>query len=168
MHNKVVYRIAAALHRSGFSVLRFNFRGVGKSVGKHDHGHGEREDLRAGIDFMSERCPGAMLWLAGFSFGASVMLNVACQDDRVAAMIAAGLPVSKYDLSGLTRCRIPKLFVQGSRDQFGPVDALTLLFEGSSEPKRLAVIDGADHFFDGKLDQVERAVSEFAAEHAAI
>ena len=168
MHNKVVYRIASALHKSGLTVLRFNFRGVGSSAGRHDEGRGEQDDLRSAISYITGRYPEAELWLAGFSFGALVMLNVACSDRRVSAMIAAGLPASKYALNSLTECSIPKLFVQGERDQFGAIENVRALVETSSDPKQLVVIEGADHFFDGKLDLLERAVSEFAGRQSAI
>ncbi|HEU4391278.1 MAG TPA: alpha/beta fold hydrolase [Blastocatellia bacterium] len=161
MHNKVVYRVAGALHKKGFTVLRFNFRGVGRSDGVHDEGRGEQDDLRSAIDFVVERYKTPELWLAGFSFGARVMLNVACDDNRVSAMIAAGLPVSRYDLTGLTGCSKPKLFVHGERDQFGSVEMLRTLVEASGEPRQLVVIEDADHFFEGKLDRLERVISDF-------
>src|SRR5215216_2290537 len=83
MHNKVVYRIAKAFENAGFAVLRFNFRGAGRSQGKHDQGRGEQEDLRASIKFMEEKYTGAEVWLAGFSFGAAVMLRAACADPSI-------------------------------------------------------------------------------------
>src|SRR3982751_4153035 len=87
MHNKVVYRIAKAFERAGFAVLRFNFRGTGLSLGKHDQGRGEQDDLRAAMRFVEEKYPGAEIWLAGFSFGAAVMLRVACGDESIRALV---------------------------------------------------------------------------------
>ncbi|HEY9230980.1 MAG TPA: alpha/beta fold hydrolase, partial [Blastocatellia bacterium] len=104
MHNKVVFRIARAFQEAGFAVLRFNFRGTGRSHGEHDEGRGEQDDLRAAIAFIEQKYEGAELWLAGFSFGAAVMLRVACDEARVRALIAAGAPVSKYDFSQLIHC----------------------------------------------------------------
>src|SRR5918912_3777577 len=86
MHNKVVFRIARAFQEAGFAVLRFNFRGTGRSEGTHDEGRGEQDDLRAAMAFIEQRYAGAEVWLAGFSFGAAVMLRAACGDRRVRAL----------------------------------------------------------------------------------
>src|SRR5215210_1850518 len=101
MHNKVVYRIARGFEKAGFAVLRFNFRGAGRSEGAHDYGRGEQDDLRAAIEFMEKKYPNAEAWIAGFSFGAAVMLRSACGDTQVKAIVAAGTPVSKYDFAYL-------------------------------------------------------------------
>ena len=164
MHNKVVFRIAKAFHQSGFAALRFNFRGTGRSEGSHDEGRGEQDDLRAAIGFVEQRYPGAEIWLAGFSFGSAVMLRVACGLERASALVAAGVPVSKYDFEHLASCAKPKLFVQGGRDEFGPAADIGRLFEALPEPKRLKVIDGADHFFEGRLDELEQVVKDFIKE----
>jgi hypothetical protein len=161
MHNKVVYRIAKAFLKADFAVLRFNFRGVGRSEGEHDDGIGERDDLRAAIRLMEERYSESEIWLAGFSFGAAVMLRAACDENRVRALIAAGTPVSKYSFSAVQACDKPKLFVQGSLDQYGTVAELTRFFASLREPKELRIIEGADHFFEGHLDELYQAVYDF-------
>lgn len=161
MHNKVVYRIARAFQDSGFSVLRFNFRGVGRSQGEHDDGLGEQDDLRSAIKFIEEKYPGAEVWLAGFSFGSVVMLRAASCDDRARAIIAVGVPVSKYDFSEIARCGKPKLFVQGSLDQFGSAGDLKRLFASLDDPKELKIIEGADHFFEGRLNELVDAITNF-------
>jgi uncharacterized protein len=161
MHNKVVFRIARAFQDSGFSVLRFNFRGTGRSEGEHDDGLGEQDDLRAAIKFIEEKYPDAEIWLAGFSFGSAVMLRAASCDDRVRAIVAVGVPVSKYDFSEVSRCGKPKLFVQGSLDQFGSPDDLKRVFESLDEPKQLRIIEGADHFFEGHLSELVDDISSF-------
>ena len=166
MHNKVVFRIAKAFHQSGFAALRFNFRGTGRSEGSHDEGRGEQDDLRAAIGFIERKYPRAQVWLAGFSFGSAVMLRVACEHERVRALIAAGVPVSKYDFEQTVTCAKPKLFVQGGRDEFGSAADIEMLFGMLPEPKRLKVIDGADHFFEGHLEALEQAVKEFIIEFA--
>jgi uncharacterized protein len=161
MHNKVVYRIAKAFEQAEFAVLRFNFRGTGGSQGEHDLGRGEQDDLRAAINFMSVRYAGPEIWAAGFSFGAAVALRVGCNHDAVRALVAAGLPVSTTDFASVVGCDRPKLFVQGSRDQFGSAADLQRVFEKLVEPKRLRIIEGADHFFDGQLQELQREVSDF-------
>jgi uncharacterized protein len=164
MHNKVVFRIAKAFQQSGFAALRFNFRGTGRSEGSHDEGRGEQDDLQAAISFIEQKYPGAEVWLAGFSFGSAVMLRVACRHERVHALVAAGVPVSKYDFEHIVSCAKPKLFVQGALDEFGPAAVIERLFEMLPEPKRLKIIEGADHFFEGHLEELEQAVKEFIAD----
>jgi uncharacterized protein len=165
MHNKVVFRIARAFQEAGFAVLRFNFRGTGRSHGEHDEGRGEQEDLRAAISFIEQKYEGAELWLAGFSFGAAVMLRVACGEARVRALVAAGAPVSKYDFSQLIHCDRPKLFVQGALDEFGTPAELTHFVTRLDEPKTLKIIEGADHFFAGHLDELAQTISDFIAQY---
>jgi uncharacterized protein len=161
MHNKVVYRIAKAFQNAGFAVLRFNFRGTGYSQGEHDRGRGEQDDLRAAIKFMEEKFTNAEMWVAGFSFGAAVMLRAACVDPSVRAIVAAGSPVSKSGLSDVIDCDKPKLFVQGGLDEFGSAADIARFVAKLSEPKMLKVIEGADHFFEGHLPELEKAVSDF-------
>lgn len=161
MHNKVVYRIAKAFHSAGFAVLRFNFRGTGHSQGEHDQGRGEQDDLRAAIKFMEERYSNSEAWLAGFSFGSAVMLRAACGDPSIRAIIAAGVPVSKSGLTDVISCDKPKLFIQGELDEFGRPEDLVRFVGKLSEPKTLKIIEGADHFFEGHLAELEKAVSDF-------
>lgn len=161
MHNKVVYRIAKAFQDAGFAVLRFNFRGVGSSQGEHDEGHGEQDDLRAAIKFMKEKYPEAEAWVAGFSFGSVVMLRAACSDSSIRALVAAGVPVSKYDFREVIGCDKPKLFVQGESDEFGRAADLERFVAKLSEPKTLKIIEGVGHFFEGRLGELEKAVSDF-------
>jgi alpha/beta superfamily hydrolase len=161
MHNKVVYQTAKALHLRGIPVLRFNFRGAGLSEGVHDQGKGERDDVRAGLDFMAEQYPESRLLLAGFSFGSWVGLRVGCEDERVTDLIGLGVPVDRSNLSYLENCRKPKLFIQGGNDQFGSQENLRALYAKLPEPKQLAIVEGADHFFTRKLDHVAAAINEW-------
>ncbi len=159
MHNKVVFRIARAMHHHGFPVLRFNFRGAGLSHGSHDAGRGERDDVRTALDSLSVSFPGKSMVLAGFSFGAWVGLRVGCEDNRVAELVGLGIPVNSSDLSYLTACKKPKLFLQGEMDQFGSRELVESLVANMPEPKQLAIISGADHFFEGRLDQMTAALN---------
>ena len=162
MHNKVVFRVARTLHELGLPVLRFNFRGAGTSEGQHDAGEGERDDVRAALDYLKLEFPEASVLLAGFSFGAWVGLRVGCEDARVSALIGLGLPVKNLDLSYLAACTQPKLIVQGTQDQYGDIARVKELVESMPEPKQLVCVEGADHFFTGKLDEVARAVQAWA------
>jgi alpha/beta superfamily hydrolase len=166
MHNKVVYRIARVFQEHGYAVLRFNFRGTGLSQGEHNHGNGETDDLRAAIEFVANRYHSPRLWLAGFSFGAAVMLRGACTDDRAIGIVAAGTPISKYDFSGVAACTKPKLFIQGENDQYGAVADLERFVNQLPEPKTLRVIAGAEHFFEGKLGELASVISEFLDRYA--
>ena len=167
MHNKVVYRVAKSLDALGLPVLRFNFRGTGKSTGTHDRGVGEGGDVLAALDFLSAEFSGVPQLVAGFSFGSLVGLRVGCEDDRVIALIGLGLPVNQSDVSFLGSCVKPKLFVQGGEDQFGAVEKLRVVVSRLPEPKRLVAVAGGDHFFVGKLDQVDTAISEWTRERIA-
>lgn len=163
MHNKVVFRISRAFQDAGFAVLRFNFRGTGRSEGEHDQGRGEQDDLKAAIEFVERKYQGAEVWLAGFSFGSVVMLRAAACEDRVRAIIAVGVPVTRVDVGEIPRCNKPKLFVQGSRDEFGSIVDLERMFSAIDEPKQLKIIEGADHFFEERLTELSDAVSMFVA-----
>ena len=161
MHNKVVYRAVQALTRSGYDTLRFQFRGVGLSEGRHDAGRGEVEDFRAALD-EAERVAGLPIVAGGFSFGSAVGLKAASQDPRVAAFVALGFPVASE--SGLMVPRpprdVPSLFVVGEKDTFGPPSELAKFLGGT---QRLVVIPGADHFFEGQLDLVGETIAQFLA-----
>ena len=168
MHNKVVFHAMKALNGFGFPVLRFNFRNTGLSEGDHDHGHGEADDVRTALDWLEHeyRMP---LIFAGFSFGAAVGLRVACPDDRVQAVIGLGVPVKPsdervYDLDFFESCDKPKLFISGSRDQFGPRAKLEELVSKMPAPKKLVIIESADHFFEGRLREMRDAIEAWIKE----
>jgi len=168
MHNKVVFRAAAALSDAGLLVLRINFRGVGQSTGEHDQGRGEREDVRAGLDFLTEKYPGQEITLCGFSFGARVGLEVGIADQRVRRLISIGTPVDNYDFGFLEDSRQPILFVHGDRDEFGSVERLRELVAKIARhaPAQLRVIEGAGHFFDDQLAELKAAITEWASVEA--
>jgi alpha/beta superfamily hydrolase len=161
MHNKVVYRAAKSLDALGVPVLRFNFRGTGASGGQHDRGDGEREDVRAALDFLAAVFSSVPLLLAGFSFGCWVGLRVGCADNRVTSLMGLGTPVNSTDFSFLRESAKPKLFVHGENDQFGEVHKVQTLIESLPGENRLVVVPNADHFFAGKLDQLDQAITEW-------
>jgi alpha/beta superfamily hydrolase len=164
MHNKVVYQAAKSLDALGLPVLRFNFRGTGMSEGKHDRGVGERDDVRAALDFLAGEFPKIPLLVAGFSFGCWVGLRAGCEDARVTELIGLGAPVNSADFSYLQQCEKPKLFVHGSNDIYGAVDKLKSVVATAPGENRIVVVEDADHFFVGKLDQVDQAISAWATE----
>jgi uncharacterized protein len=168
LHNKVVFHTMKALNRFGYPVLRFNFRGAGLSQGEHDHGDGEVEDIHTALDWLDREFHLPLIF-AGFSFGAAVGLRVACPDARVRAVIGLGLPVVTiddrvYDFQFLQTCMKPKLFVSGERDQFGPRAKLAGVMEALPEPKKLVIIGGADHFFEGRLRELRDSIESWIKE----
>jgi alpha/beta superfamily hydrolase len=166
MHNKVVFRAAAALNDAGLITLRINFRGVGQSTGEHDEGRGERDDVRAGLDYLSGHYPDSKITLCGFSFGARVGLEVGLADPRVHYLIGIGTPLNKYDFEFLQACRKPLLLVHGEHDEFGDVarvKELALELEKHTRV-RLVVIPGAGHFFENGLDELKRTITEWITE----
>jgi uncharacterized protein len=164
MHNKVVYRAAKAMQSLGLPTLRFNFRGTGLSEGEHDEGRGEQDDVRAALDCLEQRFARPML-VVGFSFGAHVALRTCCGDPRVPGFAALGLPVAAegrhYRYSFLASCTMQKLFISGGSDEYGPEPELRAIIATAAEPKTLVIVPEADHFFAGKLDQMQQALREW-------
>jgi hypothetical protein len=173
LHNKVVFHTMKTLNSFGFPVLRFNFRGTGLSEGEHDYGKGEIEDVQTALDWLDAQYHLPLIF-AGFSFGAAVGLRPACADPRVSAVIGLGIPVAPvaadaedprvYTFEFLQDCAKPKLFVSGARDQFGPRAKLQVLVASVPEPKKLVIIEGADHFFEGRLHELRNAVESWIKE----
>ena len=173
LHNKVVFHTMKALNSFGFPVLRFNFRGTGLSQGEHDQGEGEVDDVRAALDWLDAEYHLPVVF-AGFSFGAAVGLRAACADHRVRAVIGVGTPVGPvvadsevprtYTFDFLRDCPKPKLFVSGARDQFGPRSKLEALVASAPDPKKLVIIEGADHFFEGSLRELRDAIEAWVKE----
>jgi len=157
MHNKVVYRTARALRSLGYVVLRFNFRGVGKSEGKHDGGIGEIDDARAALAWLRNRYPGLPYAAAGFSFGSQVALGVACAAGDAECAIALGYPALRAS-TGWTHCVVPKIFIQSTHDEHGPAAVMEAFFAQAAEPKRLIWVEAQDHFFAGGLDALEARI----------
>ncbi|MFY9909779.1 MAG: alpha/beta fold hydrolase [Candidatus Sulfotelmatobacter sp.] len=173
LHNKVVFHTMKALNSFGFPVLRFNFRGAGLSEGEHDQGRGEVDDVRTAFDWLDSEFHLPLIF-TGFSFGAAVGLRAACPDPRVRAAISLGTPVAPavddnqlprtYSFDFLRTCAKAKLFVSGSRDQFGPSEKLEALVAAAPEPKKLVLIEGADHFFAGRLHELRHAIEAWIKE----
>ena len=160
MHTKAVYQAAKALARIDVAVLRFNFRGVGGSAGKFDGGPGEMDDFRAGLDFMATRYAGLPLWSAGFSFGSWIAWNVGLDDVRVPMMLGIGLPVDRFDFSPVKQSEKAKFLIHGERDELISIRDIRKFYSELHEPKELAVIEDANHLFEGKTSEVGDAVED--------
>ena len=161
MDNKVTYRIARGLEDAGALVLRYNFRGAGRSEGVHDDGRGEQDDLKAALRFLrSQGGKGLPTLLAGFSFGSVMSIHVALQDPSVDALLLVGLPTGRHDLGVLAQVLRPVGLIQGEEDEHGPLDSCRRLWTELPEPKQWIVIAGAGHFFDEQQRELQRAVGE--------
>jgi uncharacterized protein len=163
MHNKVVYRIARGLRRAGSVVLRFNYRGVNLSEGVYDEGAGEFHDARVCLDYLRSRYPELRFTLAGFSFGSRIALRLGCSNEACGGVnprrvIAVGFPTIYHDRGYLDHCTIPRVFVQSTHDEFGPVDQLAPFVASLPEPKKLVLIEAADHFFANGLPELEQCI----------
>jgi hypothetical protein len=162
MHNKVVYHAMKAFQAYGLPVLRFNFRGAGLSEGTHDNGRGEVSDVHAALDWLEQEYHLPLLF-AGFSFGSNVGMRACCGDARVKGLVALGLPVQaggrEYHYSFLSGCAQPKLFISGNNDEFGSQAAVEAVVAGAAPPAALVMVPGADHFFAGKLEQMQQALT---------
>ena len=159
-HTKVVYQAAKAFCRLGCAVMRFNFRGVGVSDGAFDEGVGEKDDFRAGIDFMARRYPSVPSWAAGMSFGAGSAMTAGAEDDRVTTLVGIAAPIGLYDFSAVRLSTKPKFFIHGEHDEICALRAVREFYGHASEPKDLVVIDAANHLFDGHVTEVAEAIEE--------
>lgn len=161
MHTKAVFHAAKALARIDVPVLRFNFRGVGRSAGSFADGPGEQEDFRAALAFMIARYPDVRhIWCGGMSFGSWVALTVGAIDPGATALIGIACPVNRYDYSAVVSAGKATFLIHGERDELIPLPDIRKLYGQLAEPKELVVIDGADHLFDGKASEVGDAIED--------
>ena len=164
MHTKVVFQGSKALARVGCAVLRFNFRGVGRSAGEWDEGRGECDDFRAAVDFMAARHPGIELWAAGFSFGSYVALKTGAEDDRICTLIGIAPPVNRYDFTAVKSSTKPKFIIHGEADELIPLKQVREFYAQLADPKELVEIDRANHLFDGQVGEVADAIEDLLAD----
>lgn len=161
MHTKAVFHAAKALARIDVPVLRFNFRGVGRSAGSFTDGPGEREDFRAALAFMKARYPDIRhIWCGGMSFGSWVALTVGAEDPDVTALIGIACPVNKYDYTPVVEAGKPVFLVHGEHDELIPHKEIRKFYAMLPEQKELVLVDGADHLFDGKVSEVGDAIAD--------
>jgi uncharacterized protein len=161
MHNKVVYQAAKSLDALGIPVLRFNFRGAGVSAGAHDNGQGERGDVQAAIDFLAGEFSQTPILVGGFSFGSWVGLRVGCEDARVSELLGLGIPVNNSSFEYLESCAKPKLIIQGTNDEHGAWEKVEQVVTRMAGETRVVFVQDADHFFVGRLDKVDEAITEW-------
>jgi len=161
MDNPVVVRVQEVCAELGLATLRFNFRGVGGSGGTHGGGVAEQDDARIALDVLAQATGEVPLAIAGYSFGAWVAALVGCRDARVSALALVAPPLAMYDFGGVEGKRVPTLAVAGSADPYCPMSDFRR-FTARFAWVTPAVIEGADHFFFGKLYPLGEAVGGWA------
>lgn len=164
MHTKALYQAAKAMPRIGVAALRFNFRGVGRSAGTFDAGPGEKADFRAAIDFAQERFPDVPIWAGGMSFGSWIAMTAGAEDPRVSLLLGVAPPVDRYDFETLKTCRLPKFIIHGESDELISIKEIRKFYAQLPEPKELAVIEDANHLFEGKASMVGEAIEDLLAD----
>jgi hypothetical protein len=170
MNNKVVYTLYHGFVRRGFSALRFNFRGVGRSQGTYDRGEGELSDAAAALDWLQTLNPNAgACWIGGFSFGAWIGMQLLMRRPEIDGFISVAPPANMFDFGFLAPCPASGLIIHGSADTLVPLEATRKLAQKLSHQRdikvELKVIEGADHYFQGKMDELGQAVDAYLAAH---
>ena len=168
MNNKVIYNLYHAFARQGFSVLRFNFRGVGRSQGVYDRGEGELSDAASALDWLQSINENASAcWIAGFSFGAWIGMQLLMRRPEIAGFVSVAPPANQYDFSFLAPCPSSGLVIQGSRDEIVPEAAVSKLVDKLSQQGGITidyrVIPGANHFFTEQMDELNGHVEDYLA-----
>lgn len=166
MNNKVVYSLYQSFVRQGFAVLRFNFRGVGRSQGRFDNGQGELSDAASALDWMQAQNPNAAdCWIAGFSFGAWISMQLMMRRPEISGFISVAPPASMHDFSFLAPCPASGLIVHGDKDEVVPIAAVSKLAQKLGNQKNIKVdyrvVEGGDHFFTDRIDELSGHVDDY-------
>ena len=169
MNNKVVYALYNAFKKSGFSVLRINFRGVGRSQGKFDNGVGELADAATALDWLQIQNPDiSSFWISGFSFGAWIAMQLMMRRPEIQAFAVAAPPVNKFDFSFLSPCPAHGIVIQGEQDSIVSEAAVAEFVEKLSKQKNTnidyQIVFGADHFFREKTDELIEVLSQYVSD----
>ena len=166
MNNRVVYALYQCFVRVGFSALRFNFRGVGRSQGRFDNGQGELSDAASALDWMQAQNPNAGgCWIGGFSFGAWIAMQLLMRRPEITAFITVAPPASMHDFTFLAPCPASGLIIHGDKDELVPLASVEKLAQKLASQKNIVidyhVIRGSDHFFRSYLDAVEETIDGY-------
>lgn len=172
MNNKVVYTLFHAFVRQGFSVLRFNFRGVGRSQGSFDRGEGELSDAASALDWLQTyNDNAAACWIAGFSFGAWIGMQLLMRRPEINGFISVAPPANMHDFSFLAPCPSSGLIVQGDKDEVVPEPSVKKLVDKLSSQRGIVidyrVVKGAGHFFQDEMEDLSGHVDDYLAKSLA-
>ncbi len=166
MNNKIVYNLYQIFTKYGFSSLRFNFRGVGRSQGHFDNGQGELSDAASALDWMQSQNPNtSSCWIAGFSFGAWVAMQLMMRRPEIQGFISVAPPASMYDFSFLAPCPASGMIVHGDKDEVIPQSSVDKLAQKLQKQKNITIdyrtIEGSDHFFNNHLDTLNGHIEDY-------
>lgn len=164
MTNKVAHTLARAFNDVGFTAVRFNFRGVGRSEGEYADAIGETDDTLAVVDWARQNWPGQPLWLAGFSFGAYVALHAAAKA-RPDGIVSVAVPVQRFDVGALQQPECPWIVIQGDHDELVEADEVIAWIDGLEPGPELVVLEGVDHFFHGRLRDLRQLLNDLLVPH---
>ena len=172
MNNRVVFEVYQTFVRRGFSTLRFNFRGVGRSQGEYDEGAGELSDAASALDWLQSANPDApQCWVSGFSFGAWICMQLLMRRPEINSFIALAPPANNYDFAFLAPCPASGLIVHGASDNMVPEDSVATLSQKLASQKRITIdyqiIEGANHFFHEKVDELTTRVDAYLEREVA-
>jgi hypothetical protein len=172
MNNKVVYALYHAFARRGFSVLRFNFRGVGRSKGSFDRGEGELSDAASALDWLQGFNGGASAcWIGGFSFGAWIGMQLLMRRPEISGFVSIAPPANMYDFTFLAPCPSSGMIIQGAEDEIVPPASVEKLVEKLSAQRNLEIdyrlIPGANHFFHDNLEQLDHHLGDYLSKNVA-
>ena len=159
LQNKVVHMLAKGFNDNGLITIRFNFRGVGKSQGEFDHGKGEADDVKIIVDFILQQCGSNEIWLAGFSFGAYVAAR-AYQNVNAERLLLVAPSVTLYDMNDIHNIQIPWSVIQGSEDEVIDPEAVRAWLALQKSAPILHWLDGAGHFFHGRLNDLREIIHQ--------
>ncbi len=173
MQNKVVHQVGQIFQKHEFSVLRFNFRGVGRSVGEYDHGQGELSDAASALDWLqqiNENAP--QCWITGFSFGAWIAMQLLMRRPEISGFIGIAPPANNYDFAFLAPCPVSGAIIHGTADQVVPIESVDKLVNKLSSQKNILVdylkIKGANHFFESHIPELSKHVSDYLGRQVAL
>jgi len=166
MNNKVVYAMYQSFVKRGFSTLRFNFRGVGRSQSTFDNGQGEMSDAASALDWMQAHNPNAQAcWIGGFSFGAWISMQLMMRRPEINGFLTISPPASQHDFSFLAPCPASGLIVHGDKDEIVPVDSVDKLAAKLRSQKNITVdyetVKGCDHFYGDHMDKLNKIINDY-------
>lgn len=170
MNNKVVYALYRSFADQGFNTLRFNFRGVGRSEGTYDNGEGELNDAASALDWLQTHNSNASAcWVAGFSFGAWIGMQLLMRRPELEGFISVSPPADRYDFGFLAPCPVPGLILQGDNDPIVPHTAVANLASKLQLQRGIQIdyrtVPTADHFFAGKLSELCDHVTDYLSKN---
>ena len=166
MNNKIIYKLYQTFTKRGFSTLRFNFRGVGRSQGQFDNGQGELSDAASALDWMQTQNPNTRsCWIAGFSFGAWVAMQLMMRRPEIDGFISIAPPASQHDFSFLAPCQASGMIIHGDKDEVVPQSSVDKLAQKLQKQKNIKIdyriVEGSDHFFIHHLDPLNEQVEGY-------